>query len=104
MISIDQNFNGQTVDLAAGQVMELRLKENPTTGYRWTFVTNGEPICVVVADQYQHPTGPPGQGGEHRWQIKGATVGDCTIALQYGRSFEPNAPMREFGVHVHVTP
>jgi predicted secreted protein len=51
MISVDQNFNGQTVDLPVGQVMELRLAENPTTGYRWTFVRDGKPVCVVVADR-----------------------------------------------------
>ena len=65
MISVDQNFDGQTVDLPVGQVMELRLAENPTTGYRWTFVANGKPVCVVVADRYERPSGPPGQGGEH---------------------------------------
>jgi len=104
MISVDQNFNGQTVDLPVGQVMELRLAENPTTGYRWTFVANGKPVCVVVADRYNRPSGRPGQGGEHFWQIKGVTAGDCTIALQYGRSFEPNAPAKDFGLHVRVMP
>ena len=104
MINVDQNSNGQTVDLPVGQVMELRLAENPTTGYRWTFVTNGKPVCVVVADRYERPSGPPGQGGEHFWQIKGVTAGDCNIALRYGRSFEPNAPTKDFGLHVRVIP
>jgi inhibitor of cysteine peptidase len=104
VISVDQSVNGQTIDLPVGQVMELRLAENPTTGYRWTFVTDGKPVCVVVADQFQRPSGPPGAGGEHSWQIKGVAVGVCDIALRYGRSFEPNAPGKSFDLHVHVTP
>ena len=65
MIVVDQSYSGQTLDLPFGQVMELRLAENPTTGYRWTFLANGEPACVVLSDHFERPTGPPGQGGEH---------------------------------------
>ena len=74
--------------------MELRLAENPTTGYRWTFVQNGAPACVVLSDRFERPPGPPGQGGEHAWQIKGAAVGECDIAMQYRRSFQPDAAGR----------
>jgi inhibitor of cysteine peptidase len=103
VIVIDQNHAGQTVDLPIGQVMELRLAENPTTGYRWTFVHNGAPVCLVMSDQFERPTGPPGQGGEHAWQIKGAAVGECDIAMQYSRSFEQNAAAKSFALHVRVT-
>jgi inhibitor of cysteine peptidase len=104
VILIDQNHSGQTVDLPVGQVMELRLAENPTTGYRWAFVTDGTPACIVMSDRFDRPTGPPGQGGEHVWQIKGALVGECQIAMQYGRSFQPGAAAKSFALHVRVTP
>ncbi len=38
MIVVDQSASGQTLDLPVGQVIELRLAENPTTGFRWTVV------------------------------------------------------------------
>ena len=104
MIVIDQNNSGQTIDLPIGQVMELRLAENPTTGYRWTVVADGAPACVVVGDRCERPAGPPGQGGEHTWQIQGALVGECRIAMQYGRSFQPNSAAQSFALHVRVTP
>ena len=50
---VDQSYSGQTLDLPFGQVMELRLAENPTTGYRWTFLSNGEPSCVVLPTSRQ---------------------------------------------------
>ena len=103
MIVVDQNNAGQTVDLAVGQVMELRLAENPTTGYRWTFVTNGAPACLVVSERFDTSAGPPGQGGEHAWQIKGALVGECDVTMHYARSFQPDAPTRSFALHVRVT-
>ncbi len=100
---VDQSYSGQTLDLLFGQVMELRLAENPTTGYRWTFLANGEPVCVVLNDHFERPTGPPGQGGEHTWQIKGAVVGECDIAMQYSRSFQQDAVGNSFALHVRVT-
>jgi inhibitor of cysteine peptidase len=103
VIVVDQSQSGQTVDLPVGQVMELRLAENPTTGYRWTFAADGAPACVVVSDRFERPAGPPGQGGEHAWQIKGALAGECRIALQYGRSFQPDAVGKSFALHVRVT-
>jgi inhibitor of cysteine peptidase len=103
VIVVDQNHSGQTIDLPVGQVIELRLAENPTTGYRWTFVADGAPTCVVVSDRFERPTGPPGEGGEHAWQIKGALVGECQIAMQYARSFKPGATVRFFALHVRVT-
>ena len=99
---VDQSQSGQTLDLAVGQVIELRLAENPTTGYRWAFVTDGAPACAVVGDRFEGSNGPPGQGGEHSWTIKGVQPGTCGIAMQYRRSFQPDAPARSFELHVRV--
>jgi inhibitor of cysteine peptidase len=104
MIIVDQHYAGQTVDLPVGQVMELRLAENPTTGYRWALVADGAPACLVVSDRFDHPAGPPGRGGEHAWQIKGAAIGECEIAMQYRREFQPDAALQSFALHVRVTP
>ena len=103
MIVVDQSHSGQTFDLPIGQVMELRLAENPTTGYRWTFLASGEPSCVVLSDHFERPTGPPGQGGEHMWQIKGVVIGECDIAMRYSRSFQQDAVGNSFALHVRVT-
>jgi len=102
VITLDQNNSGQTLDLPVGQVLELRLAENPTTGYRWAFVENGAPVCVVVNDHFDAPAGPPGRGGEHTWQIKGAAPGECNIALQYRRGFQSEAAAQSFRLHVNV--
>lgn len=103
MIMIDQAQSGHSVDLPVGQVIELRLAENPTTGYRWVFTAKGDPTCVVVGDRFEGSAGPPGAGGEHIWQIRGATLGECDIAMQHRRSFQPDTPTQSFTLHVRVT-
>jgi len=102
-MTVDQAQSGRTLDLPVGQVLELRLAENPTTGYRWAFVTDGTPTCAVLGDRFEGANGPPGQGGEHSWTIKGVKPGACDIAMQYRRSFQPDAPAGSFALHIRVT-
>lgn len=104
MIYIDESFLDQTVHLPVGQVMELRLKENPTTGFRWSFAADGTPSCTVVGDVFVPRGNPPGAGGEHTWQIKGVRSGVCDLRLVYRRPFEPSTEMaKSFTLRVQVT-
>jgi len=104
MLHIDESFLDRTVRVPVGQVIELRLKENPTTGFRWRFAAEGGPACAVVADRFEGPQGPPGAGGEHMWQIKAVQVGTCHLELLYRRPYEAAAPPgRSFMLDVQVT-
>jgi len=104
MISVDQSYAGQTIDLQVGQVMELRLSENPTTGFHWVFTAAGGPACALSGDSFQPPTGGAlGAGGEHRWDIRAVRPGICDLSLAYRRSFESGPPARFFNIHVRVT-
>lgn len=104
MLAIDQSQAGQTIELPVGQVMELRLQENPTTGFKWSFAADGSPNCALVGNSFAHQAGPPGQGGEHVWRIQGVRVGTCDLSLVYRRSFEANVPpAQSFEIHVKVS-
>ncbi|HTS91966.1 MAG TPA: protease inhibitor I42 family protein [Stellaceae bacterium] len=103
MLLVDETFSAQTVELPVGQVMELRLKENPTSGFRWEFAEDGKPYCALVGDTYAGG-GAPGAGGEHKWQMRAVQLGTCELRLFYRRSFEPNAsPAQSFILYVKVT-
>jgi inhibitor of cysteine peptidase len=105
MLHIDESFLDQTVRLPIGQVIELRLKENPTTGFRWSFAADGKPACAVILDSFKRRhTGPPGAGGDHAWRIKAVRAGICHLELLYRRPYEPDAPpARTFAFDVQVT-
>jgi len=103
MLLVDETFLAQTVELPVGQVMELRLKENPTTGFRWAFAADGEPFCKLLGDAFQQGKGP-GAGGEHTWRVMAVRLGTCELRLFYRRSFDADAPpARSFVLHVKVT-
>ena len=73
---VDDGYAGKTVDLPIGQVIELRLAENPTTGFKWSFVSKGEPACKIIGDSYHAPGGPPGLGLEVKHEGGVAIAGD----------------------------
>ena len=105
MLTVDQSYHGRSVDLSVGQVMELRLPENPTTGFAWSFQSDGGPACAIVSEQFFGSGSRPGQGGEHTWLVRGVHVGTCQFKLAYRRSWEPAAPSPEvFQLKVKVTP
>lgn len=54
-IRLSMEDAGKTVRVPAGAVVELRLDENPTTGYRWTLPP--ETCCEMVEDRYEPQAG-----------------------------------------------
>jgi hypothetical protein len=73
MQAISESFDGKTVDLSVGQVIELRLKENPTTGFRWQLRRDGTPACRITEDFIEPATTErapvPGRGSTHVWHV-----------------------------------
>jgi len=104
MRHVDGSFLNQTICLPVGQMIELRLKENPTTGFKWSFVSDGGPSCAVIGDRFEQQNGPPGAGGEHAWQFKAVRAGKCHLELRYRRPYDPDVPPAQvFTLDIQVT-
>jgi predicted secreted protein len=108
MLQIDASQAGQTVQIAVGEAVELRLAENLTTGSRWTVLRDGAPACRIT-DAGSEPDGAvsqppkPGQGSTHVWRIAGIQPGTCDVALAYARPWEAQSPpAAAFDVRFHV--
>ena len=93
---------GKTVDVPVGGVAEIRLSENPTTGYRWAIVQFSGKICAIIHDEFIPPVSNLlGAGGEHVWRLRAMAPGDCEIELIYARA-SGNAEPRVYRVRLHV--
>src|SRR5438094_5784080 len=90
-MQVDERASGSSVDLGVGQTLEVRLAENPTTGFRWQIEADGRPACTLTSDLYEAASGPPGSGGTRVLAYRGTSPGECTIALAYRRSWEAAA-------------
>jgi inhibitor of cysteine peptidase len=104
MQQLNESSNGQEIELSCGQRFEIRLPENPTTGFRWSIVSNGEPACIALDNAYEPPDAlAHGQEGTHYWRFETAQAGEGTIELVYQRSWEHGKnPARRFTLHVRV--
>ncbi len=106
MQQLNESSNGQNLDLQPGQKFEIRLRENPTTGFRWNMLSNGEPACKALDDVYEPPSSSVqahGQEGSHAWQFEAAQAGHSKIELVYRRSWEREGnAARRFTLDVRV--
>lgn len=77
------------VRIYLGEMDEISLSENPTTGFQWEVtVTKG---LEIVSDSYRSESkeGMVGRGGMHIWTIRAVREGSQTFHAVYRRSWEP---------------
>ena len=104
MQKFNESAHEHEVQIHVGEVFEIALPENPTTGFRWNVEASGEPFCSLLDDHFEPaPQNLPGQGGYHYWHFKAVQVGSENIALVYRRSWEQTVtPARRFTLRVHT--
>ena len=103
VFTIDETSNGQTLEAALGQTVEICLEENPTTGFRWRMAQAGGPVSTLLRDAFEPGRQAPGQPGIHRWQFKVAAAGSGPVRFVYRRSWEDDAAAaRVFAVTLSV--
>ncbi|MFL6706599.1 MAG: protease inhibitor I42 family protein [Massilia sp.] len=84
MIVVDESAAGSSVDVAAGDVLAIRLKENATTGYRWTLETGDG----VTMEESIRPGATPGAGGMHEFRLRAANAGKRQLRWKHWRDWQ----------------
>lgn len=96
---------GRTVEVAPGQAVQLRLPENPTTGYRWVLTMTPADCLAIASDGFERESAAaPGAGGVRVLDIKAVTAPECGLALAYRRPWEKEAPAASELAFRFVTP
>jgi predicted secreted protein len=101
-LRLDQSAHGRQIPLNPGDLLEVWLEENRTTGFRWNLEARGEPECSLQADFFQLASARVGSGGTHCWRFRAERPGSATIELHYRRSWESGAPARKFSLRINV--
>ncbi len=104
MLQIDKNQSGGEVEVSLGDSFEVRLPENPTTGYRWALHSSGGPSLEIQEDTFEGQGGGDlGAGGVHRWRFRTVQEGTADLVMEYRRSWEKRAA-ETFRVTIRVKP
>lgn len=86
------------VTMRVGQVLEVALMANASTGYQWEIVSDGAPVLARTTGPATPPpmdTQPPMPGAPSiaRWWFRAETPGEATVRLEYRRPWEKVPPV-----------
>ncbi|SES63742.1 inhibitor of cysteine peptidase [Methanococcoides vulcani] len=84
-----EDANASEVTMEQNDLIVLKLKENPTTGYSWN-LTVPEGLTLVGDDFVIAPEDEDlvGAGGIHEWKLQAETEGTYEISAIYKRPWE----------------
>jgi len=98
---LTESDRGRTVEVEAGAVVTVLLRENPSTGYRWTVDMAGD--LEQITDR-ANPGEAMGGAGTRELQFRAAQRGTHEVHLKNWRSWEGDASVRQrWNVTIVVT-
>ena len=92
-MTLSKQDSGRTVELGPGEVVTVRLNENPSTGYKWAIESAGglEP----VGDDFARGGAALGSGGERVFKFRTPRAGSYQLRLKHWRDFEGDSSITE---------
>jgi hypothetical protein len=75
-----------------GEVFDVLLAENPTTGYRWILDVSPSQAIVQVSDEFTVSGEGIGTGGQRRFLLRAGHPGAFVITLRCCREWESATP------------
>jgi inhibitor of cysteine peptidase len=103
-ITVDQSASGSRRVLERGDVLVVRLRSNPSTGYAWRVCSGARPVLVLVGRRYVPPRdGLLGAPGTAVLRFRAARAGKTVLRLAYARSWQTGSPARTFTLRVVVS-
>ncbi|MCB1929472.1 MAG: protease inhibitor I42 family protein [Rhodocyclaceae bacterium] len=74
------------VRVRVGDILVVRLDENPTTGYRWQFVRPD--VLATLGDEYSVTSALSGAGGQRVLRFTASSPGSGELILSLRRDWE----------------
>jgi inhibitor of cysteine peptidase len=100
---LEEPDNGSDIFLAQGEVLQVRLPSNPSTGYTWMIAGNAPSVLRPAGEaKFDPPAKPlPGAPGTQTFEFRVIGGGGVFLDLVYRRPSEKDAPpARRWGVFV----
>jgi inhibitor of cysteine peptidase len=95
---------GATVEIKMGDVLEVRLNSNPSTGYMW-YLHKQSTALLKLTSQSETEATQPGVGRPivQIFEFQATGPGSGVLLLHYVRSWEkPSASEEQFDLHVTI--
>lgn len=103
-IELDEQDNGQSVEVASGDKVTITLEGNPTTGFSWEVDEINSAVAELAGEpDYKTDSKALGSGGVYTFTFKAVAAGTTNIRLVYHRSWEEGVdPEKVYEVTLNV--
>ena len=95
----------EAISVREGQVLEIAIDSNPTTGYLWSLEGFSGMDVLASMGKYKYVRGSDriGAGGKQIFSFKAAKKGDAKLIFEYSREWEKSqAPAKRYTAKVTV--
>ena len=100
-VVVDERHAGARVDVHTGDVVTVRLHENPTTGYRWA--VDGADGLRLESDRNTPSGTAPGAAGIRELGFRASVPGDHVLRLKQWRDWQgEQSVIGRYRIDVHV--
>ena len=87
--TVTEADKGKTVNICQNDLGRIKLKENPTTGYRWAIDEINEEVLELEGSVFaMAPDAGIGGGGEQTFTFKARKIGTTRVELKLWREWE----------------
>lgn len=102
-VKLDEQDNGQTVEVNSGDKITITLAGNPTTGYSWELSEFDASVVELAGEaDYKSDSKLLGSGGVYTFTLKAGAPGSTVVKFIYHRSWEDAEPAQVFEVTLNV--
>ena len=106
-VDVSEEGNGNTIHVLPGEMIRVKLRSNPSTGFSWALGPLEEGMLETSGESEfeadPHREGEAGYGGCEIWKFKAEQSGETEISLTYERPWEDDRPAaKSFKLHVVI--
>ncbi len=95
-VKLTETDAGSTVEMNVGDMLQVTLEGNPTTGYDWEMASGDAAVLEQLgASTYKADSDLMGAGGQVTLRFKAVAAGQTTLQLVYHRPWETDEPPAE---------
>jgi inhibitor of cysteine peptidase len=103
MATLVEADNDRTIDIPVGEIVQVTLPENATTGYRWAIESYNSDVIEALGSEPHYTAKGVGSGGDVAFTFRGKKAGTGEIILKQWRQWEGDSSViARFRVRLNV--
>ncbi|MDH3729629.1 MAG: protease inhibitor I42 family protein [Acidimicrobiia bacterium] len=100
-LTVTDDDDGATFEVARGETFEIRLTSNPSTGFSWAVVAL--PGVSVSEPEFIAPDSDfVGSPGQELFEVAAVESGDTHLVFEYSRPWEDLPPEQTFEIDLII--